>query len=190
MELRFGNSKVTKIYTDGASRGNPGLASYAVIIYLSNGEIIRRGEAFDNRTNNQMELLAGCKALEFLTQCKNKNLLDVRYKVPIYSDSQYLVNMFNKGWIYKWEKTGSINNRPNVDLLWKVLMQSYELGGSNVDYFKFQWVRGHNGDEGNELADSYCNELMNQFRGNYSSPNPSKSDDYSFFDLSNVFIAH
>lgn len=150
--------KIREIYTDGASRGNPGLASYAVIIHDIEGRIHKRGEVFEFKTNNQMEILAGCKALQFITESRNSGDIPKDYEVPIYTDSALLCNMFNKKWIYRWEITGTINKRANNDLLWQILLQSYDAGK-----FRFKWVKGHSDNVGNKLADEYCNELLDGY---------------------------
>ena len=152
---------INEIYTDGASRGNPGFASYAVIIRNDDGTITKRGEVFEFKTNNQMEILAGCKALQYITKERESGLLPKDKLVCIYSDSALLCNMFNKRWIHKWESDGSINWRPNNDLLKLILNQS-RLAGE----FKFVWVKGHSSNEFNQMADKYCNELMDNYGKN------------------------
>ena len=149
---------INEIYTDGASRGNPGFASYAVIIRNDDGTITKRGEVFEFKTNNQMEILAGCKALQYITKERESGILPKDKLVCIYSDSALLCNMFNKRWINKWESDGSINWRPNNDLLKLILNQS-RLAGE----FKFVWVKGHSSNEFNQMADNYCNELMDNY---------------------------
>lgn len=149
---------IDKIYIDGASRGNPGRASYAVIIYTKEGKILRRGEVFEHRTNNQMEILAGAKALFFITKARESGEIPADYQVVIHTDSALLSNMFNKGWIYRWEVKKTIDDHANNDLIWNILLQSYKAGP-----FKFKWVKGHNGDKGNEEADRYCNQLLDNY---------------------------
>jgi ribonuclease HI len=145
---------IKEIYIDGASRGNPGRASYAVIIYGYEGEVIKRGEIFDNKTNNQMEFLAGCKALQFISESPTPNR-----RIPIYSDSKLLCDMFNKSWIYRWEANNTIDEHPNSDLIWKLLLTSYKIG----KIFKFIWVKGHSDNQGNIEADKYCNYLLDNY---------------------------
>ncbi len=84
-----------KIYTDGSSRGNPGPGGYGVVlIYKNNRKEISQG--YQNTTNNRMELLAVIKALEAL----NENDLQIK----IFSDSKYVVESIEKGWLWNWEK--------------------------------------------------------------------------------------
>lgn len=150
--------KIKRMYTDGASRGNPGLASYAVIIELEDGTIVKRGEVFENATNNAMELMAVSKAMFFLRQAKEAGEIPMDQMVHIWTDSQYVYNMFAKYWIYKWEQEGTMDKRANVDLLWNLLLDSYKAGK-----FRIQWVKGHSDCQGNILADKYCNELLDNY---------------------------
>jgi ribonuclease HI len=150
--------KIKEIYIDGASRGNPGNASYAVILKLEDGTTAKRGEAFTFKTNNQMEMLAAAKALFFITQARECGDIEEDYQVPIYTDSMLVCNMFIKGWMYRWEKRGTVDNHPNNDLIWMMLTQSYKAGK-----FKFIWVRGHADNPGNIEADKYCNEILNKY---------------------------
>ncbi|MBQ8426021.1 MAG: ribonuclease HI [Clostridia bacterium] len=84
------------IYTDGACSGNPGAGGWgAVLIY---GDKIKEISGFDPlTTNNKMELLAVIKALSILKQ---------RCNVELYSDSAYVVNAINLGWLNNWKKNG------------------------------------------------------------------------------------
>ena len=86
--------KSVTIYTDGACSGNPGPGGWgAVLIY---GEIEKEiSGAMNNTTNNIIEITAVIEALK---------LLKVECDVKIYSDSAYVVNSFNQGWIYNWMK--------------------------------------------------------------------------------------
>jgi ribonuclease HI len=125
------------IYTDGAARGNPGPGGYAAIL-ISGKHRKEIAEGFKITTNNRMELLAVIKALEAL---KNEN-----ENVTIYSDSRYVVDAVEKGWIFNWEKKG-FKNIKNPDL-WKRFLTLYPK-----HKIKFIWVKGHNGNPENERCD-------------------------------------
>ena len=85
------------IYTDGSSRGNPGPGGYGIIIEKYNSSYSKEfSEGFRLTTNNRMELLAVIEALEKLKQD--------RQKVSIYTDSKYVVDAVEKGWLLNWEK--------------------------------------------------------------------------------------
>jgi ribonuclease HI len=125
------------IYTDGASRGNPGPGGYGVV--LLSGPFRREiSEGFKKTTNNRMELLAVIVGLEAL---KKDGM-----NVTIYSDSQYVVNSVEKGWVFSWVKTG-FKGKKNPDL-WKRFLNIYAR--HNV---KFVWIKGHNETKENERCD-------------------------------------
>ena len=135
------------IYTDGASRGNPGRGGYGAILSYTNstGKTFTRelSEGFELTTNNRMELLAIIVALETLTRpCE----------VDVYSDSQYVVNAFTKHWIDGWQRRGwkTASKQPvkNIDL-WKRLLKAVE-----PHRVTFHWVHGHAGNELNERCDT------------------------------------
>ena len=135
------------IYTDGSARGNPdGPGGYGTVLLYTdpNGEVHEKELSCGYRktTNNRMELMAAIVGLEALkTACE----------VELYSDSKYLVDAFNAGWIDNWVAKGWKHgkNEPvkNIDL-WKRLLVA--KGRHEV---KFCWVKGHNGTAYNERCD-------------------------------------
>lgn len=125
------------MFTDGASRGNPGPGGYGTILRYKNFEK-ELTEGFRKTTNNRMELLAVIKGLAAL---KEKGL-----QVHIYSDSQYVVNTIEKDWITGWQRKGWKKVK-NPDL-W----QKY-LEVANGQKIKFHWIRGHSGHPENERCD-------------------------------------
>jgi len=147
-------SKVVEIYTDGACRRNPGPGGWgAVLQYGDTAKEIFGGEA--DTTNNRMELMAAIKALESLTRS---------CEITLYTDSQYV----RKGiieWIVNWKKrnwqTAAKKPVKNADL-WKQL--DSQVDRHNVNWV---WVKGHAGNEGNELADALANKGADQIEGKY-----------------------
>lgn len=126
-----------RIYTDGAAQGNPGPGGYGVILkYKEHVKELFQG--FRLTTNNRMELLAVIKGLEAI---KKGGI-----PVTIYSDSEYVVNAVEKGWIWVWEKK-DFAKRKNPDL-WRRYIALH-----NIYKPKFQWVRGHAGHPENERCD-------------------------------------
>ncbi len=116
------------LYTDGASRGNPGPGGYgALLMWGSHRKELSRGYA--HTTNNRMELMA---VIEGLKAIKKNNI-----PVTVYSDSQYVVNAVEKGWLQNWIRTNFSGGKKNADL-WK---EYYTL--SKKFQIKFKWVRGH-----------------------------------------------
>jgi ribonuclease HI len=125
------------IYTDGASRGNPGPGGYGVVLkYGQHRKELTGG--FKKTTNNRMELLAVIKGLEALT----RDGLDV----TIYSDSKYVVEAVEKGWLWGWVKKG-FKDKKNPDL-WQRFIPAYKR-----QKVKFKWVKGHAGISENERCD-------------------------------------
>ena len=134
------------IYTDGSARSNPGRGGYGAVLKYTNpaGKTftseLSRGYA--KTTNNRMELMAVIVALEALT---------LPCDVEIHSDSQSVVNAFNKHWIDGWKKRGwkTANKQPvkNGDL-WERL-----LAAKGKHKVEFIWVKGHAGHELNERCD-------------------------------------
>lgn len=132
--------KEVSLYTDGACRGNPGRGGWgAILVYGKFEKEMSGGEPMT--TNNRMELLG---AINGLSALKEPCL------VKLYSDSKYLVDAFNEGWIDSWRAAGWRRGKEelkNPDL-WARL---YELVHTHkVEFF---WVRGHNGHSYNERCD-------------------------------------
>lgn len=138
--------KAVKIFTDGACSGNPGAGGFcAILIYNGNEKIVSGYEA--QTTNNRMELTAAIKGLQALKEpcC-----------VKLYSDSAYLVNAFNLGWITDWARNGWRNSQnkqvKNADL-WEQLLNLSEI--NNVTFIK---VKGHSDNEFNNRCDKIAVE--------------------------------
>ena len=133
-----------EIYTDGACKGNPGVGGWGALLkYDGETRELYDGEA--RTTNNRMELLAVIRALEALRRpCR----------VKLHTDSQY-VQLGISTWIHSWKKRGwrTADKKPvkNEDL-WRRLDELRQ--GHEVEWL---WVRGHDGDPGNERADELAN---------------------------------
>ncbi len=121
-------SQDVTIYTDGAARGNPGPGGYGVIL-MSGNHTKELAQGYRHTTNNRMELMAVIAGLEAL---KKDGL-----NVTIYSDSKYIVNAIQKGWLNKWMATNFSKGKKNKDL-W---VKFYNL--SQKHNIKFVWVKGH-----------------------------------------------
>ena len=125
------------MYTDGASRGNHGPGGYGVILKYK-GHQKELTEGFKKTTNNRMELLAVIKGLEALKKPDQE--------VTIYSDSKYVVEAVEKGWLWGWMKKG-FKKKKNPDL-WRrfaILYKQHKI--------TFKWVKGHAGIPENERCD-------------------------------------
>ncbi len=132
------------IYTDGSSRGNPGPGGYGIVmLYKDQRKELSQG--YRLTTNNRMELMAVIKALEAL---KNDKI-----DITIYSDSKYVVESIEKGWIWNWEKK-NFKKKLNSDL-WKIFIPLHKKFK-----IKFKWVKGHSGDVENERCDELANKAQ------------------------------
>lgn len=130
------------IYTDGAARGNPGPGGFGVVMLF--GDLRKEiAEGFRNTTNNRMELLAVIVALEAV---KNKEL-----PIKVYSDSKYVVDAVNKGWLWEWEKK-RFKKKKNPDLWIRFIAIYKQLR------VKFIWVKGHADIPENERCDELAVE--------------------------------
>ncbi|MEO8069733.1 MAG: ribonuclease HI [Flavobacteriales bacterium] len=128
--------KVTA-YTDGAASGNPGPGGYGVVLEAGKHRKELWG-GFRRTTNNRMELLATIVAME--------SMKTPGTEITIVSDSKYVVDSVEKGWVFDWEKKGFAKKK-NPDL-WKRFLVIYRQ-----HRVRFQWIRGHNGHPQNELCD-------------------------------------
>jgi len=125
------------IYTDGAARGNPGPGGYGAILMWGTARK-ELSQGYRRTTNNRMELLAVIVALQEL----KRDGLDI----TIYSDSAYIVNSVEKGWLFGWAKKG-YKDKKNVDL-WIQFLELYKK-----HRIKFVWVKGHASNPFNNRCD-------------------------------------
>ncbi len=141
-----------EIYTDGACSGNPGPGGWAAILIF--GEHEKEISGFEPMTTNQrMELTAAIRALESLKRpCR----------VRLYSDSAYLVNAFNLGWLDNWRRNGWLNARKqpvsNGDL-WQRLAELAEM-------HQIQWIKvqGHSDNKYNNRCDALARAAIESGR--------------------------
>jgi ribonuclease HI len=126
-----------KIYTDGASRGNPGPGGYGVIL-ISGKHRLEKSQGFRLTTNNRMELLAVITGLEALKKAGSR--------VVIYTDSKYVADSVEKGWVFQWEST-AFKKKKNADL-WVRFLKIYRK--HNV---RLVWIKGHSNNIENEMCD-------------------------------------
>jgi len=125
------------IYTDGSSRGNPGPGGFGVVL-LSGSHRKEIAQGYKLTTNNRMELLAVIVALESL---KNENS-----RATVYTDSRYVVDAVEKGWLFGWEKK-HFAGKKNPDL-WTRFLKIYRK-----HKVKFVWVKGHASNRENNRCD-------------------------------------
>ena len=131
-----------RIYTDGAAQGNPGPGGYGTIMKF--GQHVKElSDGFRLTTNNRMELLAVIIGLEAI----KKNEIPI----TIYSDSKYVVDAVEKGWLWNWEKK-NFKDKANEDL-WKRYIPLHKKFKP-----KFIWIKGHAGHPENERCDQLAVE--------------------------------
>ena len=145
-------SKIIEIYTDGSCSGNPGPGGWAAIVLMNDDKYIISG--FEKQTtNNRMEILASINSLKKIKE---------DYKIKLYTDSNYLKNGITV-WIKTWKKNNWMNSQKkpvaNQDL-WVLL--------DNINeqlHIEWNWVKGHETNLYNNLADKYAVEAMKNQHG-------------------------
>ncbi len=125
------------IYTDGSARGNPGPGGLGVVMMFGKHRK-ELSEGYRLTTNNRMELLAVIRGLESL----KRNDLNVK----IFTDSRYVSDSVNKGWVFKWEAK-RFKKKKNIDL-WQQFLELYRKYSVT-----FVWVKGHANIPENEQCD-------------------------------------
>ena len=142
------------IYTDGACSGNPGPGGWGtVLIYNENKKEFSGG--MKDTTNNIMELTAVIEGLKKLKEPCN-------HEVEIYSDSAYVVNAFNNGWIYNWMKKGWVNSSKEPVKNKELWQELYDLVKKyNAKFIK---VKGHS----DNIYNNRCDELARSELRNYN----------------------
>jgi ribonuclease HI len=143
--------KKVELYTDGACRGNPGRGGWgAILVYGDKEKELSGGEPMT--TNNRMELMAAIEGLAALR---------VPCEVTLTSDSKYLVDAINKGWLESWKKNGWRKADKSAVLnveLWKridMLLAVHDVS--------FVWVHGHTGHPYNERCDALATAFADSF---------------------------
>lgn len=125
------------IYTDGAASGNPGPGGYGVVL-ISGKHRLEKSQGFSLTTNNRMELLAVIIGLEALKRPLSN--------VTVYTDSKYVADAVEKGWVFQWESKG-FKKKKNPDL-WMRFLKIYRQ-----HKVKFIWIKGHANNPENEICD-------------------------------------
>lgn len=127
-----------QLFTDGSAKGNPGPGGFGLILRSEKGHHKEFSQGYRLTTNNRMELLAVITGLEML---KGEQV-----EVTVFSDSKYVIDSVEKGWIYNWQRKGFAKTK-NADL-WVRFLRIYPK-----HKVKFIWVKGHAGHAENERCD-------------------------------------
>lgn len=140
------------IYTDGSCLKNPGVGgwSFVVVDASTASVVLTRSGSEQKTTNNRMELIAVIEALGHISPEED---------IKVYSDSQYVIYGITD-WINSW-KTKDFRKVKNADL-WRMLDRAVQDHSGTISW---QWVRGHNGNEFNELADSLARVAAADLKG-------------------------
>lgn len=134
------------LYTDGAASGNPGPGGYGVV--LKSGKHYKElSQGYRLTTNNRMELLAVIVGLEAIKISGSK--------VDVFTDSRYVSDAIEKGWLTDWEKK-NFKKKKNVDL-WKRFLEVYRIHS-----VKFHWIKGHSNIPDNERCDKLAVQASQQ----------------------------
>lgn len=165
------------LFTDGASKGNPGFGGWAAIIVLHSeskeeNKIFEIGAPVSRATNNQMELLAAIEGLKKIASVSaSKNVKEI----VVHSDSRYLINGATK-WLSNWKKRNwqTVTKHPveNKDL-WEQLDEVMGLLFNKNVKINWQYVGGHIGIRGNERCDEIASafasgEMISLYEGDFS----------------------
>lgn len=156
------------IYTDGAARGNPGPGGYGIVL-ISGPYRKEMSQGYYHTTNNRMELLAVIIALETI---KNKPS-----DIIVYSDSRYVIDSIQKGWIFGWEKK-KFQGKKNSDL-WIRFLTIYRQ-----HKIIFEWIKGHDINKENIKCDKLAvgASLSNNMLVDYGYDNNSADTDLLKFN--------
>ena len=125
------------IYTDGAASGNPGPGGYGVVL-ISGKHRLEKSAGFRLTTNNRMELMAVIEGLEALKIAGSR--------VVVYTDSKYVADSVEKGWVFQWESK-AFKKKKNPDL-WIRFLKIYRK-----HKVRFIWIKGHANNTENEICD-------------------------------------
>ena len=135
---------IQSIYTDGACSGNPGPGGWGTVVYFTDGSVQELGGADPQTTNNRMEMQAAIAALQFFGESGQTE------SITLFTDSEYVMKGATQ-WIQGWKKKGWKTSTGKAVLnqdLWEVIDRL------NSKQVKWQYVRGHSGNVGNERCDA------------------------------------
>lgn len=144
--------KKVELYTDGACRGNPGRGGWgAILVFKGKEKELSGGEP--ETTNNRMELMAAIAGMEALKEpCE----------IVLTSDSKYLTDAINKGWLESWKKNGWRKSDKSAVLNVELWQRIDEL--ISVHRVSFVWVQGHAGHPYNERCDALATAFADSFK--------------------------
>lgn len=142
------------IWTDGASKNNPGEGGFAYLIKMDD-VIYKYAQGELISTNNRMELSAVLYAFIAIKNIEIDNKL--QYEINVHSDSKYVTDAFNKNWLFNWVRRGFLNVK-NTDLWQELYMLTSPLMLLSNVKINFKWVKAHNGNHYNEVVDKLAQQ--------------------------------
>ena len=144
--------KKVELYTDGACRGNPGAGGWgAILVFKGKEKELSGGEP--QTTNNRMELMAAIAGMEALKEpCE----------IVLTSDSKYLTDAINKGWLESWKRNGWRKSDKSAVLNVELWQRIDEL--ISLHRVSFVWVQGHAGHPYNERCDALATAFADSFK--------------------------
>jgi ribonuclease HI len=145
----FVPAEVVTIYSDGSCNNHDkNRGGYGLVVIR--GEEVRQycGGSYFNTTSARMEILGAIQALK---------KVEVGEIVEVFIDNEYVVNALDKRWVFNWERT-NFRGKKNVDLWKRFLIEYRRLYGK----VKLTWIRGHDGNYFNELADALASMGANK----------------------------
>lgn len=154
-----------RIFTDGACSGNPGPGGWgSLITYPDCNKALSGGK--ENTTNNEMELTA---VVEVLNEVINKSIIDYEIDcIEVNSDSAYVVNAINQKWIWQWQRSDWITTTKGKPVknceLWKRLLDLFSIFDWLEIKVIFEKVKGHSGNELNEMVDELARKECIKFK--------------------------
>ena len=166
-----------EIYTDGGCSGNPGPGGWAFVV-LNGKNVVKKSGGDKDTTNNKMELTAVIKALEYILSADELS----KMKPVIHTDSAYVKNGITswiKSWVVNGWKTAAKQPVKNKEL-WQALKKLDDSISA-----EWKWVKGHAGNEYNEMCDSLVGEEMDRLTGRKSSKPGKSSNRNPMFSLNN-----
>ena len=155
------SKKCIGLFSDGASRGNPGPGSWGSLGTDSNGEILFQASSVElGATNNQMEMQGAIYALEWILEHQSDVGCDLDTTIFLYSDSKYVIDGINS-WMINWKKRGwkkADKKAPENLELW----QKLDKVTGELRNLKCLWVKGHAGHPQNEFCDQLANVALDE----------------------------
>lgn len=138
---------IIAIHTDGSCDNKKGEGGFGIVFRAGKHKKEYFEGSYRNTTSARMEIMAVIRAIE---------LCNPGWEIVIHTDNQYVQKTVEFGWLQNWLNKGILEDKANPDL-WLQFKKAYEeKGGKN--FITIKWVKGHNGNKFNEVADELANK--------------------------------